>query len=612
MADLRELLGDGRVHVLDGAMGTMLYARGVFVNVCYDELNLSHPRLVADVHEQYIRAGAEVIGTNTFGANPVKLASYGLEQRASEINERAASIARETAGGRVLVVGAVGPLGVRVEPLGPTSLEEAREYFRVQAAGLASGGVHGFALETFSDLSEMEQAFLAIRQVSDLPVLAQVTVGDDGLTSYGTPAEQAGAQAESWGVDAVGLNCSVGPAVILDALERMAEATSLPLVAQPNAGLPRVVGDRKMYLAGPEYMAQYARRLIQAGARLVGGCCGTTPEHVRQIRESVVALQPRTPAVRVTRAVGSRASGQEPVPLGNRSRLGRKLATGEWITSVQIRPPRGWDAGGLVADCRRLAHAGVDAVSLYEDRGASRLGVMAAARLVLQSCAIEPLVHYTCQSRTLLDMISDLLGAAAGDVRNLLVLSGDPPGGGPYREYASVIDVDSIGLINVISGLNAGIDPSGNEIGRPTEFVVGVAVNQGARDPAREAGRLFWKADAGAHYAVTQPVFDASHLFEFLEGVEGVDLPILAGIWPLTSARQAEYLQNEVPGVYVPPAVTERMRAAESRGPQAAETEGLALAREVVSEVGTRVQGLHVVAPGGRLEPALSVLRASG
>ena len=589
-------------------MGTMLYARGVFVNVCYDELNLTQPRLVADVHEQYIRAGAEVIGTNTFGANPVKLASYGLEARTSEINQRAAELARDTAGGRAAVLGAMGPLGVRVEPLGPTSLEEARAFFRSQAEGLAAGGVDGFALETFSDLAEMEQAFRAIREVSDLPVLAQVTVGDDGLTSYGTSAEQAGALAEGWGVDAVGLNCSVGPAVILDALERMAESTNLPLIAQPNAGLPRVVGDRKMYLAGPEYMAQYARRLIQAGARFVGGCCGTTPEHIRQIRESVVALQPRTPAARVTRAVGSKGARQAPVSLENRSRLGRKLTTGEWITSVQIRPPRGWDAAGLVADCRRLANAGVDAVSLYEDRGASRLGVMAAARLVLQSCAIEPLVHYTCQSRTLLDMISDLLGAAAGDVRNLLVLSGEPPAGGPYREYASVIDVDSIGLINVISGLNAGIDPSGNEIGRPTEFVVGVAVNQGARDPAREAGRLFWKADAGAHYAVTQPVFDAEHLFGFLDGVEGVDLPILAGVWPLTSARQAEYLQNEVPGVYVPERVTERMRDAESAGPEAAAEEGLRLARRVASAVRERVQGLHVVAPGGRLGPALRVL----
>ncbi|MDH3223079.1 MAG: methylenetetrahydrofolate reductase, partial [Gemmatimonadota bacterium] len=238
-------------------------------------------------------------------------------------------------------------------------------------------------------------------------------------------------------------------------------------------------------------------------------------------------------------------------------------------------------------------------------------GVMAAAQLVLQRCAIEPIVHYTCQSRTLLDMISDLLGAASGDVRNLLVLSGEPPPGGPYREYASVIDVDSIGLINVVSGLNAGIDPSGNDIGTPTEFVIGVALNQGARDTAREAGRLYWKADAGAHYAVTQPVFDADQLFAFLDGIEGVDLPILAGIWPLTSARQAEYLQNEVPGVYVPTSVTERMRKAEELGSEAALEEGLALARKVVSAVSGRVRGLHVVAPGGQLEPALSLLHSA-
>ena len=536
MIELAQLLADGRVHVMDGAMGTMLYAQGVFVNVCYDELNLTHPDLVSDVHEQYIRAGAEVIETNTFGANPVKLASYGLDERAEEINRRAAEIACQAAGGRAAVVGAVGPLGVRVEPLGPTGLEEARDLFGRQVDGLIAGGVGGFILETFSDLAELEQAFRAIRERSELPVLAEITIGEDCLTSYGTSVEQAATAATAWGVDAVGLNCSVGPAVILDGLERMAEVTDLPLVAQPNAGLPRTVGDRKMYLAGPDYMAQYALRLIDAGARFVGGCCGTTPDHVRRIRESVAALQPKTPSVRVVRDAERSASRGAPTPLGDRSRLGRKLATGEWITAVQTRPPRGWDPSALVQDCRQLANAGVDLVSLYEDRRTSRLGVMAAARLVLQRCAIEPVVHYTCQSRTMFDMISDLLGAAAGDVRNLLLVSGDPPLGGPYREFASVIDIDSIGLTNVVTGLNSGVDASGNDIGDPTEFVIGVALNQGARDPVREAERLFWKADAGAHYAVTQPVFDAGQLFDFLERQPG-----------LTVADHRRHLATPVP-----------------------------------------------------------------
>lgn len=608
MTDLSSLLADGRVHVVDGAMGTMLYARGIFVNVCYDELNLTRPELVGDVHEQYIRAGAEIIETNTFGANPVKLASYGLEERTEEINRRAAEIAREAAAGRAAVVGAVGPLGVRVEPLGPTGLDEARELFRRQVDGLLAGGVGGFILETFSDLAEMEQAFRAVRDTSELPVFAQFTVGEDCMTSYGTTVEQAAAAASAWGVDVVGLNCSVGPATILDGLERMVEATDLPLIAQPNAGLPRAVGDRKMYLAGPEYMAQYARRLIEAGSRFVGGCCGTTPDHIRRIRESVAALQPRTPSVRVIRDVRRDSAARPVTALPDRSRLGWKLERREWVTSVQLQPPRGWDPEELVRDCRRLANAGVDLVSLYEDRRTSRLGVMAAARLVLQRCAIEPVVHYTCQSRTMFDMISDLLGAAASDVRNLLLLSGDPPRGGPYREFASVIDIDSIGLTNVVTGLNTGIDPSGNEIGDPTEFVVGVAVNQGARDPVREAERLFWKADAGAHFAVTQPVFDAEQLFEFLSTRDDTSLPVIAGIWPLESVRQAEFLQNEVPGVYVPEGVVTRMRAAEERGPEAAGAEGIAIAREACEAVRERVRGVHVIAPGGRVDPALTLL----
>ncbi|MGI9625215.1 MAG: bifunctional homocysteine S-methyltransferase/methylenetetrahydrofolate reductase, partial [Longimicrobiales bacterium] len=520
MTDLTELLADGRVHVMDGAMGTMLYARGVFVNVCYDELNLSRPQLIADVHEQYIRAGAELIETNTFGANPVKLASYGLEERTEEINAEAAAIAVGAAAGRAAVLGAVGPLGVRVEPLGPTGLDEAKGYFRRQVKGLIEGGVHGFLLETFADLSELEQALLAVREQSDLPILAQITVGEDCVTSYGASVEQAAAKATEWGADAVGLNCSVGPAVVLDGLERMVEATPLPLTAQPNAGLPRAVGDRKMYLAGPEYMAQYARRLIQAGARFVGGCCGTTPDHIRRIREEVATLQPRTPAARILRTVETKAESPSGTPLRDRSRLGRKLALGEWLTAVQIQPPRGWDDKELVSDCRNLANAGVDLVTLYEDRRTSRMGVLAAARLVLQRCAIEPVVHYTCQSRTMFDMISDLLGASASDLRNLLLVSGDPPLGGPYPEFAPVLDIDSIGLTNVVAGLNAGVDPSGNSIGAPTQFVTGVALNQGARDRAKEVERLYWKAAAGADYAVTQPVFDADQLFEFLSGLD--------------------------------------------------------------------------------------------
>lgn len=638
MPDLRSLLSDGRVHVIDGAMGTMLYERGVFVNVCYDELNATHPDLVEEVHAQYVRAGAEVIETNTFGANPVKLSSHRLEARTEELNRLAARIAVRAANGRAAVAGAIGPLGIRIEPLGPTSLEEARDYFGRQVDGLLEGGVDGFVLETFSDLAELEQAFRAVRSRCDLPVMAQVTVeGDDCRTATGASARQAARAAEEWGADAVGLNCSVGPAVVLDGLERMAEATPLPLSAQPNAGLPRAVGDRKMYLTRPDYTAQYARRLIGAGARFVGGCCGTTPEHIRRIREQVAAIQPRRTQVRVTReaAAGAVAGAAPPAgseaapeaapvtapnpalkaalyaagkpapPLAERSPLGRCLAAGDFITSVRVLPPHGWDTAGLVRDCRALATAGADLIAVHEDRGSARLDVLATAAIIARSCpGVEPLVHYTCRDRKLSRMMSDLLGAAATGLHNVLLLTGDPPGPGPYADYQSVVDVDSIGLTNVVTGLNAGVDPSGNEIGNPAGFVVGVALNQSARDRTRELGRFRWKVDAGADFAVTQPVFDADQLHRFLAEIEQC-IPVIAGILSLESARQAEFLQNEVPGVNVPDRVVERMRRAQARGASRAAAEGAEIAREVVRALRGEVAGIQIAGEREAVEAVL-------
>lgn len=607
MADLREMLSDGRVHVMDGAMGTMLYARGVFMNVCYDELNATRPALVEDVHEQYVRAGADIIGTNTFGANPVKLSSHGLDDRTEELNRRATEIAVRAASGRAAVVGAMGPLGIRLEPLGPTSLEEAEAYFGRQVDGLLEGGVDGFVLETFADLSEMEQAFRAVRSRCDLPVVGQVTVGEDCATSFGASVEQAAQAVEAWGADAVGLNCSVGPAVILDGVERMAAATRLPLSAQPNAGLPRAVGNRTMYLAGPDYMAMYARRLIRAGVRLVGGCCGTTPEHVRRIREEVAALQPRTPPARVLRDLSESPARKKPAPpLTERSRLGARLAAREFVASVRVVPPMGWDASELLARCRRLARAGAGFAVVHEDRTAARMSAPAAAALVAGSQATaEPVLHYTCRGRTLPAMISDLLGAAASGVRNLLLDTGGLPLGVPAGSGTGV-DIDSIGLANVVAGLNAGRDPSGNETGEPAGFVAGVVLSQGARDRPRELERFRWKVDAGAAFVVTRPVFDAEHLLAFLEdakaGAGGADVPVLATIQLLETPTQAEFLQNEAPGVQVPDRVVTRMREAASRGKEHAVREGAKVAREIARELAPHVAGVHVVASAARAE----------
>ncbi|HYT84116.1 MAG TPA: homocysteine S-methyltransferase family protein, partial [Gemmatimonadales bacterium] len=349
MTTLRTLISDGRVHVFDGAMGTMLYAKGFFLNVCYDELSLKQPRLVREVHEEYVRAGAELLETNTFGANPVKLGSYGLADDTEKINRAAAELARAAAGGHASVVGAIGPLGIRIEPFGPTSREEAEALFARQVKGLLAGGVDGFILETFSDLDEIHAALSAVRAACDLPAVCQMTIGTDGLTYYGTDPEAFAKQLTAWGADVIGVNCSVGPAGVLEAVEKMVKATDRPISGQPNAGLPKDVGDRKIYLASPEYMASYARRMIEAGARFVGGCCGSTPEHIKKVRDYVASVVPRQPSVVVSRAQVQAPAGVTPVALAEKSRWGAKLARGELVTSVEIVPPKGVDPAPMIA-----------------------------------------------------------------------------------------------------------------------------------------------------------------------------------------------------------------------------------------------------------------------
>jgi homocysteine S-methyltransferase len=613
---VRNLIEDGRVHVFDGAMGTLLYSRGVFVNVCYDELNLSRPELVEGIHREYVSAGAEILETNTFGANPVKLSSYGLSERTEEVNAAAARLARAAADAApeagVQVAGAIGPLGIRIEPWGPTSVDEAIDHFRRQVAGLLEGGVDGFVLETFADTHEIDCAIRAVRAECDLPVFAQMTVGQDGRTALGSSPTQLAAALTAAGADVIGLNCSVGPAVMLDAVEEMADASPLPLSAQPNAGLPRTVRDRKIYLASPEYMAQYARRMIEVGCRFVGGCCGTTPEHTTRMREAVAALQPMHAAVSIPRTATPTAPLSDPVPLEARSAWGRKLARGETVASVELIPPHGWDPREITEPARTLKVAGVDAVSLVESpRSRSRMGALAAGLIIEREVGIETIVHYTCRDKNMLGMISDLLGAAAAGIRNILVVSGDPPAMGPYPDATAVFDIDSIGLTNVVRGLNRGIDPGSNSIGDPTQFVQGVAVNQGAVDMERELARFGYKVEAGADFAITQPVFDPVALERFLEAT-GTDLPIVAGIWPFMSLRNAEFLANEMPGVNVPAETVERMRRAQESGTDAAIEEGVAIALEMIESTRPLVRGFHLTAPHRNVDIALRVLRESG
>jgi len=610
MPDFRELIADGRPHLFDGAMGTMLYAKGIYINRCYDELSVVQPDLVRDVHRAYVKAGAEIIETNSYGANRPKLARHGLEDRLEEINRRAAEIARSAAGGRTCVAGAMGPLGMRIEPYGPTSTAEARGFFREQAAALAAGGVDLFVLETFSDLDELEQALLAVREVSELPVVAQMVIREDGRTPFGTEVAVLVERLDEWGADVVGLNCSVGPSAMLNCVERMLAATTRPLSMQPNAGLPRDVDGRTIYMASPEYMATYAARMIRLGVRFVGGCCGTTPEHVEQMRGTLRMLSPaHSPRVSVS-APEQDGVPFEPVPLGERSAWGARLVAGEFLTTVEIVPPRGTNPDAMLEGVRLLKAAGVDGVNVPDGpRAQSRMGALATALLIHQRVGIEPVIHYCCRDRNLLGMLSDLLGAQALGLRNMLFITGDPPKMGPYPDATAVFDIDAIGLTNLASRLNRGLDPGGNVLGEPTSFVVGVGVNPGAEDFENEMRRFYWKVDAGAEYCITQPVFDLRQLERFVAHIdrEGIRIPVIAGMWPLVSARNAEFLANEVPGVVVPDAVMERMRRASDRGKEEGTMEGTLVAQEMLSDALGMIQGVQVSAPFGRVPLALKV-----
>ncbi|HZI17145.1 MAG TPA: bifunctional homocysteine S-methyltransferase/methylenetetrahydrofolate reductase [Pyrinomonadaceae bacterium] len=617
MNNFRELLESDHITVFDGAVGTMLYAKGVYINRSYDELNLTAPELVRAVHEEYVRAGAEVVGTNTFSATAPKLQHYGLEGRLRDINREAARLAREAAGDRAYVAGAIGPLGLRIEPYGPTSFDEAKELFKEQAEALLEGGVDLFVLETFSDISEIKQAIAAVRELCDLPVVAQMTISLDGNTSFGTTPEVFTRRLDEWGADVIGLNCGVGPAIVLSAVEKMRSVTTKKLVAQPNAGLPRDVQGRQFYMCSPEYMAKYAKRLIQAGVKFIGGCCGTTPSHVKQISDAVRAVSPRFYRSSGPLQAPAVVEEQRPVPavqvtpLEERSNWARRLARGEFVTTVEVLPPKGSEPGKTLDSIRLLKEAGVNAVNIPDGpRAQTRMSALATAVLVEREIGLEAVLHYCCRDRNLLGMLSDLLGAAALGLRNLLLITGDPPKMGPYPDATAVFDIDSIGLTNMVSKLNHGLDLGNNPVGNATSFCIGVGCNPGALNLDEEIRRFEWKVEAGAEYAITQPVFDVEQLREFLHRVGHVRVPVVAGIWPLVSYRNAEFLHNEVPGVRVTPEIMERMRVASARGKEHAREEGLQIARESLLEVRDLIQGVQVSAPFNNVRYALEVFEA--
>ena len=597
----------------DGAMGTLLYAKGIFINRSYDELNLSQPELIRGIHHEYLQAGAETIETNTFGGNSFRLGRHSLADKVSDINRAGVRIAREAAKSfDVWVAGSVGPLGTRIEPLGKTSFQEAREAFRQQIEVLVEGGVDLLILETFGYLEEIHQAMLAVRDVSaSIPLVAQVTIDEDGNCLDGSDPQTFVPKLVEWGADVIGCNCSVGPVAMLDAMERVRAATSLPLTAQPNAGIPRSVDGRNIYLCSPEYMASYARKFVAAGVRLVGGCCGTTPEHIRVMKSALRVGEARGKATPKP-ATGSQSVplAVPAVPLQDRSLLGAKLARGEFVTMVEIVPPKGIDIQKEVEGARFLKSVGVDAVNIPDSpRASARMSNQALSLLIQREIGIDAILHYTCRDRNVLCIQSDLLGAAAVGIRNLICITGDPPKMGNYPDATAVFDVDAIGLVNIVHNLNRGLDLGGNPIGTGTGFVIGVGANPGLTDLDEEIRRFEYKVEAGAEYAVTQPVFDLRLLENFLRRIEHCRIPVVAGIWPLVSVRNAEFMKNEL-RVSVPDAILERM--ARAQNPEAARAEGVAIAREMLIAARQMVQGAQISAPQGRYSSAVDVLEALG
>jgi methionine synthase / methylenetetrahydrofolate reductase(NADPH) len=596
----------------DGAMGTLLYSKGIFINRCYDELNLTQPELIRGVHKEYLQAGAEVIETNTFGANAFRLGRHSLADRVRDINLAGAQVARDAAKSfDVWVAGSVGPLGIRIEPLGKTSFEEARSAFRDQIAALVEGGVDLIILETFGYLEELHQAILALRDVNPkIPLVAQVTIDEDANCLDGSTPETFTPRLADWGADVIGCNCSVGPVAMLETIERMRALTTLPLAAQPNAGIPRSVEGRNIYLCSPEYMASYARKFVAAGVRLVGGCCGTTPDHIRVMKSALRVGEARAKAAPSPAKSPAGPAAAPAVPIEKRSRLGARLAAGDFVTMVEIVPPKGTDIHKEVEGARFLKSVGVDGINIPDSpRASARMSNQALSLLIQQEVGIETILHYTCRDRNVLCIQSDLLGAAATGIRNLICITGDPPKMGNYPDATAVFDVDAIGLVNIVHNLNRGVDIGSNPLGQGTSFVIGVGANPGVPNLDEEIRRFEYKVEAGAEYAVTQPVFDLSLLENFLRRIEHCRIPVVAGIWPLVSVRNAEFMKNEL-RVSVPDSILERMARAAT--PEAAREEGVAIAREMLIAIRKMTQGAQISAPQGRYSSAVDVLEALG
>jgi len=606
--NFREKLGR-QIILFDGGTGTYLYEKGVYINRCFDELNLVNPELVTEVHRDYINAGADVIETNTYGANVFKLKPHGLNEKVYEINLRGAQIAKKAAGENVFVAGSVGPLGVQLEPLGKLSFDEAKDAFKEQIRGLIDGKADIIILETFANVNELIQAVRAVRELDeDIPVVAQMTINDDGTLLSGAPLSKFVEMLAGYKIDALGLNCSVGPKSMLEALETLKELTTMPVSVQPNAGVPQNIGGRNIYMASPEYMAEYAKRFIQRGAEIIGGCCGTNPSHIKAIRKAVQALQPaKRMDVKVSELAIEKPEQVRVYEKNEKSRLSNKLLRKEFVSLVELVSPRGVSPQREIEKARKLHHYGIDAINIPDGpRASARMSALALAAILQREVGIEAVLHIACRDRNVIGMQSDLLGAWALGIRNILAITGDPPKLGNYPDATAVFDVDAIGLTNLITRLNNGLDLAGNPIGEPTGFNVAVGVNPGAINLDEELRRLDWKIEAGAEFMITQPVFDIRLLENFMKRVEHIKIPLVSGLWPLVSFRNAEFMNNEVPGATVPNDIMDRMRKTNTK--EEGFNEGIAIAKETFNLIKSEINGIQLAAPLGRIEAIFKIL----
>ena len=604
----------------DGAMGTLLYSRGVTYDQCFDALNLTNPDLIQSIHNEYLSAGAQIIETNTFGANRVKLELHNLGEKVREINFRAARIAleaREISGRPAFIAGAVGPTGRPLQAPDEHRLTELRSIFRQQIEALQEGGIELLILETFSSLAELRQAILAAKEVGGLPIVAQMSFYEDGHTLSGQSAARVATVLSDLGVDVMGANCSVGPAVTFDVLNEMistvkqAEVSTLPFFsAQPNAGLPKRIDNRFFYVSTPDYFADSALHLAQAGVRLIGGCCGTTPRHIQEMRRALdeyygTCTQFGTPPLKASEQPQEITNGsitatrllEEEAILpqeGTQTSLQQKLAAGDFVISIELDPPKGLNPTKLLTGAALLQQAGADFINIADSPMARvRMSCIALARLIQDHLGMETIIHFTTRDRNLMAIQSELLGAHALGIRNILALTGDPLRVGDYPNTTGVWDVDSIGLMQVIRGLNAGHDAAGSSIGAKSSFHIGCALNLNMTDEEtdHEIEKYHRKLEAGADFIMTQPIYELAPLERFFSRAGKPPIPMLLGCILLHNSRHAEYLHNEVPGITIPEKTLARMRAAGEHGHE----EGMQIAHELLTEASSMIQGVYLL-----------------